>query len=85
MIKLIACSWMNVALWNLETLCEGEPAALTVGGLAHLKAVKLLPSAPWSLERTASASARIFSHLPLPAVDIDELFHRWKHQPLGLR
>jgi hypothetical protein len=60
MIRLDPCPWMNVALPNLETLCNGEPAALTVGGL-NLKAVKLLPSVPCSLVRTVSALARIKS------------------------
>jgi len=68
--------------WNFETLCVGNQRRLTVGGLAHLKAVKLLPSAPCSLERTVSALARIKPTQPfricryMPSISMDYFIAR---------
>ena len=52
-------------LCDFETLCLRNQRRLIVGGLAHRKAVALIPSAPCSLERTVSASARIKPAQPL--------------------
>jgi hypothetical protein len=82
-IKFIACSLMQCrTAGTLKRYAWGNQRRLTVGGLAHLKAVKLLPSAPCSLERTVSALARIKPTQPLricrymPSISMDYFIAR---------